>query len=71
MRAGRSLHSTTNFTISNHPKKQKGAIKMKQTVLVLLVLLFGVACSLKEAIAPVSQNAEPFPIIDVHMHTYQ
>jgi len=48
---------------------------MKKTILILslavLVLASTGACSLLPSSEAVVQSAEPFPIIDMHMHTYQ
>ena len=48
---------------------------MKKTILILslavLVLVSTGACSLLPSSEAAVQSAEPFPIIDMHMHTYQ
>ena len=47
---------------------------MEKTILVSLVtlfLMFTVSCANLQSLNPSSQNTEPYPIIDIHMHTYQ
>ena len=48
---------------------------MKNTILILslavLVLASTGACSLLPSSEAAAQSAEPYPIIDMHMHTYQ
>ena len=48
---------------------------MKKTFLILslaiLVLAYTGACSLLPSSEAAAQSAEPYPIIDIHMHTYQ
>jgi predicted TIM-barrel fold metal-dependent hydrolase len=47
---------------------------MKETILISLVTLFltfTVSCANLQTLNPSSQNTEPYPIIDIHMHTYQ
>ena len=47
---------------------------MKKAVLISLVtffLTFTVSCANLQTLNPSSQNTEPYPIIDIHMHTYQ
>jgi predicted TIM-barrel fold metal-dependent hydrolase len=48
---------------------------MKKFIQILTLAIFTVsltvACSLQQNLEPDSQNPEPFPIIDMHMHTYQ
>ena len=48
---------------------------MKNTILILslaiLVLVSTGACSLLPSSEAAAQSKEPFPIIDMHMHTYQ
>ena len=47
---------------------------MKETILISLVtffLTFTVSCANLQSLNPSSQNTEPYPIIDIHMHTYQ
>jgi uncharacterized protein len=39
--------------------------------LVIFTLAFAVACSYQKKSNPASESPEPFPIIDMHMHTYQ
>ena len=48
-------------------------MKKKMLVLSLLVLFvaFGSACSILPSSDAATESAEPYPIIDVHMHTYQ
>jgi predicted TIM-barrel fold metal-dependent hydrolase len=51
-----------------------GGVKMKRTILISLVtffLTFTVSCANLQTLNPSSQNTEPYPIIDIHMHTYQ
>jgi predicted TIM-barrel fold metal-dependent hydrolase len=48
---------------------------MKKFIQILTIAIFTVsltvACSLQQNLESDSQNPEPFPIIDMHMHTYQ
>jgi len=48
---------------------------MNKTILILclaaFILAFAGACSSPPSSDPAAQSAEPFPIIDMHMHTYQ
>ena len=39
--------------------------------LVTFFLTFTVSCANLQSLDPSSQNTEPYPIIDIHMHTYQ
>jgi predicted TIM-barrel fold metal-dependent hydrolase len=51
-----------------------GGVKMKKNTLISLVTLFlafTVSCANLQTLNPSSQNPEPYPIIDIHMHTYQ
>jgi hypothetical protein len=51
-----------------------GGVKMKIAIpisLVTLFLAFTVSCANLQTLNPSSQNPEPYPIIDIHMHTYQ
>jgi hypothetical protein len=47
---------------------------MKKTILILslvtFLLPFTVSCTIQQ-LNPSSQSTEPFPIIDMHMHTFQ
>jgi hypothetical protein len=39
--------------------------------LVIFTLSFAAGCSTQQNPEPIPESSEPFPIIDVHMHTYQ
>lgn len=69
------LQSTKQSTNISQQKNQYGGVNMKRTMLVLSTVIFvlglNVACSLQQVLEPSTQNTEPFPIIDMHMHTYQ
>jgi predicted TIM-barrel fold metal-dependent hydrolase len=51
-----------------------GGVKMKKNILISLVTFFltlTVSCANLQTLNPSSQDTEPYPIIDIHMHTYQ
>jgi uncharacterized protein len=64
-------------TFVGNPKNQYGGnVRMKKTILILslitFLLTFTTSCTtIQQALIPSSQSTEPFPIIDMHMHTYQ
>jgi predicted TIM-barrel fold metal-dependent hydrolase len=54
---------------------QVKGVEMKKAIhtvcLAAFILAFAGACSIPPSSDPAAQSAEPFPIIDIHMHTYQ
>jgi predicted TIM-barrel fold metal-dependent hydrolase len=68
------MKNRTSTLISNATETY-GGVNMKKTILILslvtFLLPFTVSCAKLKALSPSSQATEPFPIIDMHMHTFQ
>jgi len=68
------MKGTTVIQIHNSKSQPKG-VEVNRTILMLslavFILIFAGACSVLPLSEPAVQSAEPYPIIDMHMHTYQ
>jgi predicted TIM-barrel fold metal-dependent hydrolase len=67
------MKNRTSTFISNSTTVY-GGVNMKKWILISLVTLFltfTVSCANLQSLNPSSQNTEPYPIIDIHMHAYQ